>query len=244
MMPRLLFYGGNGHCAARLTAARAAAERLGFAIDDVAYPGFEGRPPAHRVDAFLDAIAAPSSGAQVVYATGIGGLLVLALRARGALCDRHVILQAPVLWGLEHRWMPRVMRLAPVRLAASWLLTRPRFQSAFAGHYFTRPLDAHERAAFFDGYARCTGLTDLFAWLTPAWLRTLETRLRDDRRALEDIEAWWGGRDRVVTTQELRWTEDALGIEWPLRVFPEWGHYPMIDVPEDWATAVGRAIAR
>lgn len=238
----LLFFGGNGHSEARLRAARAAAALVGFVIDDVAYPGFEGRPRASSLEAFLDAIAVPAPAARVVYATGIGGLFALALRARGALRDRPLILQAPVLWGLEHRWMPRLMRAPPVRRAASWLFSRRRFQSAFARRYFTRPLTIEEQASFFDGYARCAAMTDLFAWLTPAWLRRLEAQFAADRRALDDVAVWWGGRDLVVTPEELRWTEAALNVQWPPRVFPDWGHYPMIDTPEQWAEIVGRVL--
>jgi pimeloyl-ACP methyl ester carboxylesterase len=235
---RILFFGGNGHCAARLEAARAAASRLDITIDEVPYPGFEGRPRAASLDAFLDAIARPESSADVVYATGIGGLLALALRARGDLLDRRLLLQAPVLWGLEHRFMPRLMRIGAVRHLAAAVFTSAPFQSAFARRYFTRELSAAERAAFFDGYARCTALTDLFAWLTPQWLRRLEVRFANDRAALDGIDVWWGGRDGVVTVEELRKTEKALNVRWPLRIFPDWGHYPMIDTPEAWAAAV------
>ena len=235
---RILFFGGNGHCEARLRLARAAADSHGLTIDSVAYPGFEGRPRAASLEAFLDAVAARLSHAGVAYATGIGGLFVLALRARGLLRDRRVILQAPVLWGLERRRMPRLMRIGMVRRVASWLFGRRSFQSAFVRRYFTRPLTAEERLAFFDGYARCTALTDFFAWLGPAWLRHLEARLAEDRAALEDIQVWWGDRDRVVTPRELQWTEAALAVRWPLRRFPAWGHYPMIDTPEEWASAL------
>jgi hypothetical protein len=44
----------------------------------------------------------------------------------------------------------------------------------------------------------------------------------------------------VVTLDELGWTEHALGVRWPRRIFPGWGHYPMIDAPEEWAEAVSR----
>ncbi|HSS47720.1 MAG TPA: hypothetical protein VLX28_02125, partial [Thermoanaerobaculia bacterium] len=63
--------------------------------------------------------------------------------------------------------------------------------------------------------------------------------------ALDGIEIWWGAQDRVVTLQELAWTREVLplGERWPVRVFPEWGHYPMIDGPEGWAEELARAVA-
>lgn len=235
---RVLFLGGNGHCAFRLAAARTAAVRLGLAIDDVPYPGFEGRPCPGNLEGFLTETADRMDGAGLVYATGIGALVALCLRARGALRGRRLILQAPVLWGLEHRLMPRLMRVAPARMAAMHLLSLPPFQVAFARRHFERTLAADERRAFFDGYRRCPAAARLFEWLTPAELRDLERRFAADRIGLGDIAVWWGGRDRVVTTEELRWTERALGASWPLTTFPDWGHYPMIDAPEAWASTV------
>jgi pimeloyl-ACP methyl ester carboxylesterase len=235
---RVLFLGGNGHCAFRLAAARKAAVRLGLTIDEVPYPGFEGRPCPADLDSFLTETAHVLALAPIVYATGIGGLLALCLRARGALRGRRLILQAPVLWGLEHRLMPRLMRLSPMRVAATRLLSFSPLQAAFVRRTFERPLGPDERRAFFEGYRRCRATARLFEWLTPAQLRGLERDFAADRTALDDIEVWWGGRDRVVTTEELRRTERALGVSWPLTTFPDWGHYPMIDAPDAWASAL------
>src|SRR5262245_28701084 len=113
-LARVLFLGGNGHCAARLHPARAAlrerAEEMGappFELRDTAYPGFEGRLRASSLREFLDVVrdrlleaTEGSQGATLVYGTGIGALLALCLRARGELRDRRLLFQAPVLWGL------------------------------------------------------------------------------------------------------------------------------------------------
>jgi pimeloyl-ACP methyl ester carboxylesterase len=238
----VLFLGGNGHCAARLDAARTAASARGIVIDEVPYPGFEARDRVPSLDAFLDAIAAVTSDASLVYATGIGGLLALGLRARGQWRDRRLLLQAPVLWGLEHRWMPRLMRVPPMRHLGAALFSTEWFRGRFVRRYFQRPLSPSEQAAFFAGYDRCAALVDLFAWITPAWLRELEGRFARDRTALDRIDVWWGARDRVVTVQELRWTREALGVSWPLQIFPGWGHYPMIDAPEEWAAALAAVV--
>ena len=123
------FLGGNGHCAARLTSARRFL--LETEIDEVPYPGFEDRPRAASLNEFLDAVAAHlrASDPAMIYATGIGGLLALCLRARGELGATPILLQAPVFWGLEHRWMPKLMRLRPAQAAmrsvfAAWPFQR------------------------------------------------------------------------------------------------------------------------
>lgn len=244
-MARVSFLGGNGHCAARLDGARR--HLSGVDLADTSYPGFEGRPRAGSFEAFLDAVAARlrEAAPALVYGTGIGGLLALCLRARGELAGVPLVFQGPVLWGLEHRLMPRMMRLGLAQLALRRAFAAPAFQRRFARKYFTRAPEPRLLAAFFDGYARCAAAPDFFAWMTPALLRRLEAEIAARPEALVDVRVWWGGLDRVVSPRELRWTEAALGpgARWPLRTFPQWGHYPMIDDPEGWARELSDAVA-
>lgn len=243
---RVVFLGGNGHCAARLAAARMALAGSDIQLADVPYPGFEGRPRAQDLETFLrsvsDEAAAVVAGRSVVYTTGIGGLVALCLRARGQSPDVPLILQAPVLWGLEHRLMPRLMRLRLAQAAVNRVFASTPFQRYFVRRHFVQPLSTEMQAAFFDGYAKCAALPDLFAWFTPGLLRDLERQLAARPAALQGVTVWWGGRDRVVTPQELKWTEAVLGVRWPVRIFPDWGHYPMIDEPEAWARMVSGAL--
>jgi hypothetical protein len=250
MAAQVLYLGGNGHATARLEAARAALAARPDApeLTDVAYPGFEGRPRAGSLERFLDGVAAGCRSAAggrtvaAVYATGIGALIALGLRARGAL-EWPLIFQGPVLWGLEHRIFPRVMGWRLARHVLRQALALPQVQNRLERTLFQRPLEPALRARLFEGYARCAGFGDLFAWSTPAALRGLERQLASRPGAVERITVWLGGRDRVVGRREVDWTEAALGVRWPLVVFPEWGHYPMIDVPEEWAQALDDALA-
>jgi len=237
------FLGGNGHCAARLAAARPFLEEID--LDEVPYPGFEDRPRAGSFDDFSTAVSQHlrRTAPAMVYAMGIGGLLALCLRARGELIGTPLLLQAPILWGLEHRWMPRLMRRGPVRQGLGKLFATPAFQRWFAAKTFTHRPALPVLAAFFDGYARCPAAPDLFAWLAPPLLRVLERDLAARPTALAEIQLWWGGRDRVVALRELEWTRTALGARWPVRVFPAWGHYPMIDDPAGWARELNGAVA-
>lgn len=260
-MPRVVFLGGNGHAGARLDPARRVLAGLAEArgrppltLRDVPYPGFEGRPRAGSLDAFLAAVAESvraetgargeggGAGRPLVYATGIGGLLALCLRARGELAGVPLLLQAPVLWGLERRLMPRALRMGLAQAALRRAFASPRFQARFARKHFQRPLDRDMHARFFEGYARCAALPDFFAWLTPALLRRLEADFAARPRALRHVAVWWGERDTVVPARELAWTEAALGVTWPVRRFPAWGHYPMIDDPPGWVRALADAV--
>jgi hypothetical protein len=241
---RVVFLGGNGHCEARLTAARTSLAGAAIELADVRYPGFEGRARARDLGAFLEAVSDDARpriagpGPALVYATGIGGLIALGLRARDEGRGVPLLLQAPVLWGLERRWMPRILRLRAARAAASRLFASRTFQRRFVRRHFMKPPSPEMRAAFFEGYASCTAFADLFDWFTPRWLRQLGEQLAARPGALEDVKVWWGGRDRIVTPRELEWSAQALGASWPLSVFAGWGHYPMIDDPAGWASAV------
>jgi pimeloyl-ACP methyl ester carboxylesterase len=251
MNRRVIYMGGNGHCAMRLAGARIALETLSedqrFELIDVPYPGFEGRPRESDLSSFLafvsSSIRSNLKGAKqtLVYATGIGGLLALCLRARGEL-PAKLILQGAVLWGLERRWMPWLMRSSLVRKSFQSLFRAGWFRRRFVRKQFERPLSDAERDAFFDGYAQCPAATDLFDWIRPTLLRSLERDLRSRPDALRNLEAWWGGKDRVVGLDELQRTEKALGVRIPVRQFPTWGHYPMIDAPAEWTRTLADAL--
>jgi pimeloyl-ACP methyl ester carboxylesterase len=256
MARRLIYLGGNGHCAARLAPARQALARLAaagavvpFDLFDLPYPGFEGRPRAPDLDTFLACLSrgvaevAGQGGNLLLYGTGIGGLLALCLRARGQGQEIPLLMQAPVLWGLERRLFPRVLRFGLARRFLGRIFAARWFQRRFARQQFERPQPPELRDAFFAGYARCAALADLFAWLTPRLLRELERQFAARPEGLRRVGVWWGGRDRVVSLQELAWTEQALRVRWPVRLFPAWGHYPILDEPEDWVRELADVLA-
>ncbi|MCE9582875.1 MAG: alpha/beta hydrolase, partial [Planctomycetes bacterium] len=206
----------------------------------IEYPGFEGRPRVKTWEEFLGAVETQvreaAKGRVMLYGTGIGGLILLALRACDVALEAPIVLQGPVLWGLETRRFPLLMRSVFGRTLVKLALRFPPVQWRFAGKYFVRRPPRDIRRAFFRGYAECSAFGDLFRWLGPPLLRSLEESFRAKPARLERISVWWGGKDRVVTTEELRRTESALGVKWPLKEFAGWGHYPMIDAPEEWVT--------
>ena len=246
---RILHFGGNGHAAVRLDRVSASAtDRRGGPRSwwTSPYPGFEGRPRAGSFDGFLEEVATSCRSVEPRpiggVASGIGALISLSLRARGDILDLPLIFQGPVLWGIERRWFPRLMRPKVARRLLRWAFTVPAVQDRFVRKQFLRPLDRSTVERFFDGYADCPAFADVFDWFTPRWLRTLESRFREMPEALGRITIWVGGRDRVVGIDEVRATERALGVRWPIVEFPGWGHYPTIDGPEEWAIALRHAL--
>ncbi len=247
--PRVAFLGGNGHAAARLEPARAALGDLPaaqrFELDDVAYPGFEGRARAATWSEFLDAVAPQVAGADLVMSTGIGGLIALALRAaaRGpALPPAPLVIQGGVLWGLEHRAFPRLMKGPAPRLLQR-AFAFPPLQRRFARRHFERAPEPATLRAFFAGYRDCAAFPDFFRWFRAPLLRQLERAFASEPERLDGVRCWWGARDTVVGLDELRTTERALGRTLPCRTFDGWGHYPMLDDPAGWVRAVAEELA-
>lgn len=238
--PAVLFLGGNGHDPVRLEAARGVLRRRGDPFDLLELPYPEARDYGHLLEQLEGCCAsrdAEHPGA-LVYATGIGGLVALSLRARGALARNRVLIQGAVLWGLERRWFPRVMRLPGMTHLLARALASERVQARFkARHFLTDPTPEWSRR-FFAGYGDAEAFACWFRWLTPTLLRRLEHELPARRGALDALEAWWGDADTVVGVEELRLTERALAVRIPLRTFAGWGHYPMIDDPESWVAEV------
>lgn len=230
---------GNGHVEERLDAARAAAAALPrpFELRSVHYDTDQ-----ESYGALSESVAKALDGTDLVYATGIGGLVHLSLLANG-LVQGSAILQGPVLWGLKTRRFPRIMRLPLMPRALTLALRTGVIRRRFERKHFERPLDPALRRAFFGGYGDARAFARWFSWLTPALLEDLEPKLRGRRDLIEGVSVWWGDRDHVVTTEELRITERALELEFPLTRFEGWGHYPMIDEPEAWARAVSEALA-
>jgi pimeloyl-ACP methyl ester carboxylesterase len=242
------YFGGNGHDSVRLERTREELARLRghkrpIVLREAVYPGFEGREMASSLDEFLDrARDSLSDRPTLAVGSGIGGLIALTLRARGRL-DAPLVLHAPVLWGLETRLFPKLMRWRAPRLAVTRLFRLPWFQARFVRKHFQRPLDATTRARFFDGYRRCPAFGQLFEWFTPDLLRDLEQRFRAHPERLERAQVWWGDGDLVLGPRERDLTEKALGrLPWSERRFPGWGHYPSMDAPREFADAIADAV--
>ncbi len=242
--PTVLFLGGNGHDPVRLEGVRGVLPKADAPFDIVELP----YPESRTYDELLDQLELCCSKWQterphhLVYSTGIGGLVSLSLRARGALADCPLILQGAVLWGLERRWFPRIMRFPGMPNLLARAFTSKRIQKRFnARHFLAEPTPDWSKR-FFAGYADAGAFASWFRWLTPSLLRRLERELPSRDGALEQVEAWWGEADSVVGAEELRITERALGVHIPLRTFAGWGHYPMIDDPEGWVAEVGRVL--
>ena len=251
----ILHLGGNGHASARLDRARVALAARCPMIElvDLAYPGFEGRPRARSLDNFLDATSRLADP-RLARAPHRG------LRLRDRRPDRPRLARPGGSWpalpaGLrgagplgpgDPDLPPRLMRIVPARPRPC---SAPRSASGYFRRRFARKhFDVGARPGHPGRVLRrlspLLGLRRLLPpGSDPGYLRTLERDFALRPEALERITVWVGGLDRVVGLAEVRATERALGVRLPAVEFAGWGHYPMIDVPEEWADALCLSLA-
>ncbi|MEC8512383.1 MAG: hypothetical protein VX015_09580 [Planctomycetota bacterium] len=235
-----LVLGDLGHSLFRLSRARATSRAVGFDVKEVLYPGFEGRPEAESFDAFMESVEMQvdvyrlSHSRPLIYATGFGALVLLALRARAKVPDLPSVVQGAVPW-------ETVRRRGGDRDAGAALRERMRdaaHQESFTRAHLHSPLDADERRSFFSGYASCDAIPALWDWLDAGWLASLEGALAARPPAVDDVRVWICGEDDLVAEDEHDAAVRALGAEWPVERAETWGHFPYLDDPGPWVGAL------
>lgn len=241
-----LVLGDVGHALFRLSRARATSRSVGFDIKEVLYPGFEGRPNAATFEAFVENVEVQvdvyrlSHKNPLVYATGFGALILLALRARGHAPELPSVIQGAIPWttvAARPRADPDEGERARVRYKD--LLEREPYVHA----HIHSPLDARERDAFFAGFATCTALPQIHEWLHRDWLAWLTQSLSARSAtggpgATRDIRIWLCGADQVIGEEEHDAAVAALGTDWPTERIEHWGHFPYLDAPGPWVGAI------
>lgn len=234
-----------GHSLFRLGRARATgrAARPGerFDIKEVLYLGFEGRPPAEDFEAFMENVEMQvdvyrmSHKSPLVYATGFGSLVLLALRARGKVKDLPSVIQGAIPWeSVRSRTAGDPAEGEKERLRYS----DPGVRESFTQEHLHSPFDAEERKAFFGGFTTCTAFPQIFEWLHAGWLASLEGQLASRPPAVDDIRVWLCGEDTLTGEEEHDAAVRALGADWPTQRAEGWGHFPYLDAPGPWIGAL------
>ncbi len=203
-------------------------------------PGFQQRRlPAGPVtletftSAVADAVASvrneDPAGKIVLLGHGIGGSIALDAVARRPSLARGLILVSPVGVKLDERLFPKVMARPAVRKAAKTIISSLLMQ-ATAGRFLFRPAPRPFAKRFLAEYANAEAFEVMFDLLTSDWF--------DGLPAVEvPVAIVWGGRDRVLDVDHVEAYEAAIADTRRI-VCAEWGHYPMIEQPEEFATAI------
>ena len=104
--------------------------------------------------------------------------------------------------------------------------------------HFMKPLKREDRRLSSKGTRDASSFGPFFGWFTPEWLRS-STRVHELIPSGSTTSPSGSAEsDQVVDISELEVTEHALNVHWPIVRFPNWGHYPTLDEPEEWAQAL------
>jgi pimeloyl-ACP methyl ester carboxylesterase len=171
----------------------------------------------------------------VVLGHGIGGSIALELATQRPDVMRALILHAPVGAKLDRRLIPRVMRLPGASRAVQHTIgarmTRPILRRVLDGDV---PRAASDR--FLDDYAASAAFGQMFHIITAEWFAALKPH---------DVPTvlLWGRRDRTVTVDQLDEFR-PLCRTLSTRVVDHWGHFPMVDHPDEYAAEIASLARR
>jgi len=203
-------------------------------------PGFQGRGMPDgpvTVDTFGDAVRdavagvreADPTGTVVLLGHGIGGSIALDVVARDKSVADGLILLSPVGVKLDERWFPKVMSTPVVRKAAKAIISSPIMQ-ATAGRFLFKPAPRPFAKRFLAEYANAEAFEVMFDLLTADWFENLPP-------VEIPVAIVWGGNDRVLDVSHVEAYEEAIADTKRI-VRDDWGHYPMIEQPEGFATTI------
>lgn len=143
----------------------------------------------------------------------------------------RVMLLAPVGARLAVRRLPALMKSTVFRRLSQWILAHLPWLvfSRIARRRW--PVRHHTRMG--RGYARCRAFL-------PYWdLITADTALAGLDGVVGRIDILWGGQDKVLNADQGRdWPALLPKAEVHLHLQAHWGHYPWIDVPDEFAARV------
>lgn len=208
-------------------------------------PGFQGRvlPDGPiTLDTFTAAVrdaiagvrAADPDGSIVLLGHGIGGSIALDVVAHDPLIADGLILLSPVGVKLDERWFPKVMAKPVIRRAAKAIISSPIMQ-ATAGRFLFTPAPRPFAKRFLAEYANADAFEVMFDLLNADWFTQLPP-------VGVPVAIVWGGKDRVLDVSHVEAYEEAIADTTRI-VRDDWGHYPMIEQPEDFALVIAKCAA-
>src|SRR5262249_35276258 len=130
----------------------------------------------------------------------------------------------------DRRLFPRLMAVPGARrLGQRTLASRP-LRPLFRRLFFGQTVPPAYLDRFFDEYGQCSVFSQMFDLITPTWFGGL--RPTDLPAAL-----LWGEAERLLAVDQVR-DFQVLVPNALVRRVPGWGHFPMIERPDQYATEV------
>src|SRR4051794_34347731 len=207
----------------------------------VTLPGFAAVPADRSLRSLTDyavvlaTLVSAEPRPRILLGHGIGGSIALELvQDRASLVD-GLILHAPVGTRLDRRLLPRLMAIPGARRTGQQVLASRILRPLFRRLMFSRTVPRAYLDRFFDEYGQCSVFSQMFDLITPGWFQGL--RPTDLPAAL-----LWGEAERLLAVDQIR-DYQALLPGAIVRRVPGWGHFPMIERPDQYAAEIA-ALAR
>jgi len=209
-------------------------------LEALTLPGFQGRalPPGPiSMATFTDAVhvaierirASSPQGKVVLLGHGIGGSIALDVVANDPEAADGLILLSPVGVKLDERLFPKLMSPSWVRRVAKQVISSPVMQATAGRRLFpSAPRPFAKR--FLAEYANADGFEVMFDLIDAEWFDSLP-------EIQVPVAIMWGEKDRVLEVSHVEAYEEAIPDTRRI-VRADWGHYPMIEQPADFATTV------
>lgn len=171
---------------------------------------------------------------RILLGHGIGGTLGLQMCQDFPGIVDGIILHAPVGAFLNKRLLPKIMLLPGVARLGRLIFTSRLMRSYFTSRLFMGPVPSDYLDEFFREYERCSVFEYMFRLITHEWYTRLARQQIDVKTCI-----LWGERDRVLSVSHAAEFAKLLPNS-TTEVIPAWTHWPMIEVPEDYAKQVSR----
>lgn len=209
-------------------------------LQPITLPGFQGRVLPEgptTIETFTAAVheaigaarAAHPDGSVVLLGHGIGGSIALDVVAHAPEVADGLILLSPVGVKLDERWFPKVMSSPFVRRTAKAIISSPIMQATVGRRMFpSAPRPFAKR--FLAEYANADAFEVMFDLLDADWFDGLPP-------ITVPVSLLWGAKDRVLDVSHVE-AYEAVIADTRRRVEPDWGHYPMIEQPAEFAAVV------
>lgn len=229
--------GGGAHRFARVVPLMPSDVRLA----PITLPGFANLPadPALRslrdYAAVLAEMVADVSRPRVLLGHGIGGSIALELVQERADVLDGLILHAPVGARLDRRLFPRLMAVPGARRVGQRLLASRLLRPLYRRLFFSPAVPPAYLDRFFDEYRHCSVFSQMFDLISPTWFRGL-------RPTVMPSALLWGEAERLLAVDQVREYQVLLPGA-IVRSVPGWGHFPMIEQPQQYAAEIS-ALAR
>ncbi len=181
---------------------------------------------ANRLHEYITGTPRP----RIILGHGIGGSFTLEYAQHFASEVDGLIIHAPVGSRLNSRFFPQLMRLPGARSIGKAIFSSKPARPLFAHLLFSSPLPKPVCDRFFDEYRRCSVFALMFDLISLEWFESL-------RPIKLPTTLLWGKRDNVLLADELEYFK-GLFQSVDIQVEPNWGHFPMLDRPEEYAIKI------